>query len=544
MKLRFLQFAFLFLMGNIAFGQVDTLMVPADFGGSPFGSLHKFVLGDTLSDGTRANDDRYYMLQKDKIYFLDGIFFSNFNFRLIGEPVEGNEKPPIVASTSGADGVIQLIQFKFFDDAYIKDIIIQMTPPTGNGESNAAFFLSGEGANYEFDNVMIEWGLWTGIVTEKPVNKIVVKNCYFKNSQHKTNIYNGRGIGFFQENPADTVIIQNNTFFNNNSFAFFADISSIPPDYLLFDHNTIVNSMKFPLHSFWLPNARVTNNLFYNAHSYGETAADRVGQDPDLLEYGIINISPIPSDLLNYFNIAEGDRVYKVKNNGFFYEDEIRSYWTEYSLPSNPFMNQRVLTMFGNDADYPGLESVGLVADNPGFINEGEGRSAMIQWMKNKRDLMGNTYWGWDPDNDKFSVQWPIVEDLSFNNSAVTEASIGGFPLGDLNWWGDDVKDDWEAWSMTTSVVNLPSEIDGINISPNPANGFTNIEISLNDNSNVQVTAHSINGAKVADIKNQNLIAGNHTIQWEMGTNIGSGTYLIRITTENDVVTKKIIIQK
>lgn len=125
------------------------------------------------------------------------------------------------------------------------------------------------------------------------MNKIVFRNCYFKNSQHKTNIWNGRGIGFYQENPADTVIIQNNTFFNNNSFAFFADISSIPPDFLLFDHNTIVNSMKFPIHSFWLPNAKVTNNLFYNAHSYGETAADKVGQDPDLLEYGIINISPI-----------------------------------------------------------------------------------------------------------------------------------------------------------------------------------------------------------------------------------------------------------
>ena len=544
MKLKFLQFTFLFLMGSMVYGQADTIVVPADFGGSPFGSLHKFVLGDTLSDGTRANEDRFYMLEKDKIYFLDGILFTNFNFRLIGEPVEGDEKPPIVASTSGADGVIQLIQFKFFADAYIKDIIIQMTPPSGNGESNAAFFLAGEGANYEFDNVMVEWGLWTGIVTEKPVNKIVVKNCYFKNTQHKTNIWNGRGIGFFQENPADTVIIQNNTFFNNNSFAFFADISSIPPDYLLFDHNTIVNSMKFPLHSFWLPNAKVTNNLFYNAHSYGETDADKVGQDPDLLEYGIINISPIPSDLLSYYGITEGERVYKVRNNGFFYEDEIKSYWTEYSLPSNPFMNQRVLTMFGNDSDYPGLENENLVVENPGFVNEGTGRSAMVQWMKNKRDLMGNTYWGWDPDNDKFSVQWPLEEDLSFSNSVVAEASIGGFPLGDLNWWGDDMISQWEVWSETTAVTSLPSEINEINVSPNPSEGIMNIDLSLNAKSDVQITAHNINGAKVADISNSSLSSGDHNIQWQSTANITSGTYLIRIKTNSDVVTKKIIIQK
>lgn len=544
MKLKFLQFAFIFLMGNIVSGQVDTVMVPADFGGSPFGSLHSFVLGDTLDDGSRVNEDRYYMLEKDKIYFLDGIFFSNFDFRLIGEPVTGNEKPPIVASTTGADGVIQLIQFKFFADAYIKDIIIQMTPPTGNGESNAAFFLAGEASNYEFDNVMIEWGLWTGIVTEKPVNKIVVKNCYFKNAQHKTNIFNGRGIGFFQENPADTVIIQNNTFFNNNSFAFFADISSIPPDYLLFDHNTIVNSMKFPLHSFWLPNARVTNNIFYNAHSYGETAADKVGQDPDMLEYGIINISPIPSDLLSYYGITESERQYTVRNNGFFYENEIKSYWTEYGLPTNPFMNQRVISMFGNSDDYPNLENENLIAEAPNFINAGDGMPAMIQWMKNKRDLMGNTYWGWDPDDDKFAVQWPILEDLSYNSSVLMEASIGGFPLGDLNWWGDEVKDAWEVWSETTSIANLPSELDGIRISPNPTRETANIVISLNSKSNVEVTAHNINGAKVAAIYNQRLSEGEHSIQWQMDPSISSGTYLIRIATANDVVTKKIIVQK
>ncbi len=544
MNLKFLQLIIFVFIGNIAFGQADTLVVPSDFDGSPFGSMQKFILGDTLADGSRVNADRYYMLEKDKIYFLDGIFFTDFDFKLIGEPVSGDEKPPIIASTAGADGVIQLIQFKFFADAFVKDVILQMTPPTGTGESNAAFFLSGEGANYEFDNIMIEWGLWTGIVTEKPVNKIVVRNCYFKNTQHKTNIWNGRGIGFFQENPADTVIIQNNTFFNNNAFAFFADISSIPPDYLLFDHNTIVNSMKFPLHSFWLPNATVSNNLFYNAHSYGETAADKVGQDPDLLEYGIINISPIPSDLLDYYSITEDERKYTVANNGFFYQDEIKSYWADYSLPTNPFMNQRVMSMFGDDSGYPNLENNNLVVANPQFVNEGEGMAAMVQWMKNKRDLMGNTYWGWDSDGDKFAVQWPLIEDLSYSNPAVTNASIGGFPLGDLNWWGDDVKEDWEAWRETTSVESLPSEIDAIQVSPNPTIDITNIDISLNAKSNVQISVHNINGSKVAEVINDSLFAGEHSIQWQIHSSIVSGTYLIRIATDNDVVTKKVVVQK
>ena len=544
MKTRLFHLIFLTLMSGMVSGQIDTVMVPNDFGGSPFGAINKFIAGDTIEGGDRVNPDRFYMLAKDKIYFLDGILFANFNLNLIGEPVEGDEKPPIVASTAGADGVIQLIQFKFFADAFVKDIIIQMTPPTGNGESNAAFFLAGEGSNYEFDNVMIEWGLWTGIVTEKPVNKMVIRNCYFKNSQHKTNIFNGRGIGFFQENPADTVIIQNCTFFNNNSFAFFADISSIPPDYLLFDHNTIVNSMKFPLQSLWLPNAEVTNNVFYNAHSFGETAADKVGQDPDLLEYGIINISPIPGDLIEYYGIAEEERKYKVKNNGFFYEDAIRTYWTEYNLPSNPFMNQRVMSMFNDDATYPGLETDGTIAPNPGFVNAGEGMLAMIQWMKNKRDLKGNTYWGWDPDGDKFLVQWPLVEDLSFTNTELSEAAQGGFPIGDLNWWGDEVKEAWEQFDPTTSVVEIPSTIGGIGIAPNPTGSIATITLDLTAASDVTINIHDISGARIQKIVSDRLSEGSHTFNWKIGGDIVNGSYLARISTGNDVVTKKIVVQK
>ena len=65
MNLKFLQLIFLFFIGSAAIGQVDTLMVPSDFDGSPFGSMQKFILGDTLADGSRQNVDRYYMLEKN-----------------------------------------------------------------------------------------------------------------------------------------------------------------------------------------------------------------------------------------------------------------------------------------------------------------------------------------------------------------------------------------------------------------------------------------------------------------------------------------------
>jgi hypothetical protein len=544
MKKILLLFFILFIVGDVSFAQADTVMVPSEIGGDPFGAINKFIIGDTTDTGERVNLDRYYKLEKNKIYFLNGIFFSDFDLRLIADDVEEGEVPPIVASTVGSDGILQLIQFKLFANGYIKNIIFQMTPPSGIGESNACFFLSGEGSNYVFDNVKIEWGLWTGMVTEKPVNKIVVKNCYFRNPQHKTNIWNGRGVGFFQENPADSVIMQNNTFFNMNSFAFFADISSIPPDYLLFDHNTIVNSMKFPIHSFWLPNAKVTNNIFYNAHSYGENADDRVGQDPDLLQYGIINISAIPSDLLEYYDIEEGDRSYRVANNAFFYADPIKDYWGVYSLDPTPFMNERVVAMFNDNASFPFLEVSSTITEDPDFIEPGEGMTSMIQWMKNRRDLMGNTYWGWDPDGDKFGVQWPFPEDLSYNNTSMQVASVGGFPLGDLNWWGD-IKDEWEEWMMTTATSDIAiSHVENVSVAPNPTSDHLTIRYGLNERSDISISMFTLNGTKVVEIFRGTQQEGEQSIEWSVKSGLASGIYLIRISDGNGSVTKKVVVQK
>jgi len=165
--------------------------------------------------------------------------------------------------------------------------------------------------------------------------------------------------------------------------------------------------------------------------------------------------------------------------------------------------------------------------------------------MRNKRDLMGNTYWGWDPDDNKFEVQWPVVEDLSFGNSDLQVAADGGFPLGDLNWWGDDVKSDWEQYNLTsTAFSKAPSNLESVNILPNPSSNFSEIAISLKNHGHVEINVHGLNGAKVATIHKGNLAAGTHNFTWNIGAHTTTGTYLVRISMEDDVVTKKIVVQK
>ena len=520
----------------------DTVDVPTMVNGNAFGAINKFIIGDTMPSGERINPNRVYRLKKNSIYFLDGIFFADFDLNLIGEIAGDGEKPPIIASTAGADGTIQLIQFKLFGNAIIKDIICQMTPPSGNGESNAAFFLSGQKKNYYFDNVRIEWGLWTGITTEVPVNKVVITNCYFRNVEHKTDIWNGRGMNTYQQNPADTVIMRNNTFFNLNSFVFAADVSAIPPRYLIFDHNTIVNSMKFPIHSFWLPNATVTNNIFYNSHSFGENSSDVVGQDPQKLLYGIINIDKIPNALLKYYGIAESERRYKVTNNAFFYEQPIKDYWSTFSLPENPFMNSRNLTMFGDDATYPGLTVENTIEENPNFVQAGTGMTSMITWMTNRRNLKDNNYWGWDPDNNKFQVQWPFPEDLSFTNESMKTAASGGFPLGDLNWWKDK-KSEWEDW-LATDTKNVDNHIlEGFTVSPSPANEQLSLKFRMKQSSAIQIDIFDSSLKIMGSQQGPQLSEGNQNIQLnlhEYGVT-SAGVYFIVLRTKTEMLTQRFI---
>ncbi len=527
-------------------GQADTVVVPATLNGSPLGAINHFILGDTTPTGERKNPDRVYKLLHDKIYFMDGEFRANFDLKLIADPWDENSKPPIVASTTGANGKVMDIQFILLGDAIIKNIIFQLTPPEETIGSTAAFWLSKEGGNYEFDRIMVEWSVWVGITTVVPINKVTIKNCIFRNQQHPTNIWNGRGMNFYQRNPADTVLMYNNTFFNMNSFAFAADISSFPPKYFLFDHNTLVNTMKFPIHSFWLPNAVVSNNIFYNTHSYGENKKDREGQDPDELQYGIINISKMSKKTVKYLGgLTESERRYIVKNNDVFYSDAIKNYWKANKLPANVFMNSRTKGMFEDKATYPFLQKEFPLDKDPGFVNAGNAIPDMVRWMNKRRRNQSNTLWGWDPDGSRFQVGWPLPEDLSYTNEEVKKAAEGGFPLGDLNWWDPSVKEEWEKWKIN-AVQSVAKGSSTIKLHPNRPNPFveeTLISYELPTSGAVQIDLLDLEGHLVTPILKSKQEAGAHRIIWRKG-NQKPGVYLYRIKMGGKQASAKLIIAK
>jgi hypothetical protein len=78
---------------------------------------------------------------------------------------------------------------------------------------------------------------------------------------------------------------------------------------------------------------------------------------------------------------------------------------------------------------------------------------------------------------------------------------------------------------------------------PNPFNPSTKINFTLPSPNNVKITVYDISGKKVADLLNQQLDAGSHTVDFN-AAKLASGTYIYRIQAGNFVEAKKMVLLK
>ncbi|MEA1979787.1 MAG: S8 family serine peptidase [candidate division Zixibacteria bacterium] len=78
---------------------------------------------------------------------------------------------------------------------------------------------------------------------------------------------------------------------------------------------------------------------------------------------------------------------------------------------------------------------------------------------------------------------------------------------------------------------------------PNPFNPSTEISFALPKSGFVNISVYNIMGQKVAELVNNNLTAGNHSVEWDASA-MSSGIYLYRIDAEEFSDTKKMLLIK
>jgi len=200
-----------------------------------------------------------------------------------------------------------------------------------------------------------------------------------------------------------------------------------------------------------------------------------------------------------------------------------------------------------------------IYSDDPGFIAEPTNYDTLKIFIEGKWETGADIDWAYNKYSG-FAQQWPLPEDLAYSNAAYQTAAMGGFPLGDLNWYPEQ-KATWEAqrdaeWQTINNWLNNGSatgirEIKGTHPAeyvlkqnfPNPFNPTTIIEYTIPVSGHVSLKVFNAIGQEVATLFNGNQKAGKYQAAFD-ARELSSGVYFYRLEAGNFVSSKKLVLVK
>ena len=160
----------------------------------------------------------------------------------------------------------------------------------------------------------------------------------------------------------------------------------------------------------------------------------------------------------------------------------------------------------------------------------------------------------WYPDKLIFSVDGNIhyiYKPIELNNDAWPFSeeqylllNFAILPDIDPNFVADTLEVEYvriyQSAPLSINEIDNSSSFGLIN-TPNPAKNYTIISYNLLDNADVKLYIHNVNGQLIQTLIEEKQTAGQHQIKWNMD-NLLSGIYFYTLKTENNIVTKKCII--
>jgi hypothetical protein len=573
MKKMVLCLLFLSVVAPVAlYATVDTVTVPNDYN---VGTINTVIQGDTLPSGARTNPDRVYKLLRGGFYQLNGtmVFNPGTTIKIIGEdaPATGKDlgMPQIIESP--VVGGYYIYNIQSYGNLIMKNVWIVYAYTDGTQDWTCLQFEQNNlpQAIGDFENCIFDCTRAVAVTTNRTGFVGRFRNCIFRNSVDPSQWWAGRMCCTISASASIDSVGAENCSFENQAFSFQTDYT--PPKRVWFNHNTFINITKFAFKFYYMTHLVCTNNIFVNCHFTGERYADRVGQDPDNLLWGTtLDIDTLPSSV-NYNNVVENDRVVVFYNNSNYTQPEFAAWYQTYNdtvtsgnrgkIFAEPMMNDRTLDMF---TWHPYMK-MGNTYDetDPGFIKTPTVMDSIRAFLKAKYQVGGNVWWGTPIDSVLRGV-WPLPENLAYTNSTLKTAGMGNLPLGDLFHWFPAQYATWNAQRQAENVAiyNIAppppgnAGVTGVNKSelvpgvfaleqnyPNPFNPTSTITYSIAKKGNVELKVFNVLGQEVQTLFSGVQSAGSHTITFN-GSRLASGIYFYRLNSDNQSITKKLVMMK
>lgn len=146
-------------------------------------------------------------------------------------------------------------------------------------------------------------------------------------------------------------------------------------------------------------------------------------------------------------------------------------------------------------------------------------------------------------DSSAFTDPWRL---LTFNTQCNGPSGEGGWHIRSET-INAELAIEYEE-SSTDYSGDLPSSIYLYPNYPNPFNAITNIKYDLPIESKINITIYDILGREIINLTNTIKQTGTHTIKWNGLNNlnepVNSGIYIVKLTTQNNIQTKKLVLIK
>ncbi len=543
---------FILSLPLFTFAQSELVVDP--WNGSNY--LNDVIAGDTTAAGARKDLNRVYVLKRNGVYFV------NTQIRNSGWPLrikaqDGTGRKPViylVKNTSTNNNPAAFVRVA--EDFEMRGIALSgiLEPDT-----TSYSLMQGQliGTNQPGFDIIIDDCILTNsngnhLRTDQAQRFMKVTNTVFANMGYlgTSNLGAGKALDL-RAGSIDTLIMQNCTFVNAQDRIIRHFNSTADIKYMLFDHNTIVNSMSY--HGTLVlgkvgREINITNNLFVDPFA--------LGNDSDYVRQAEFNESG-ENDMFGkrrmswIFSVNNDTTEWNISNNVYVISDSGQAFYNRYASQGvtgeGSMLSWHLNGKLGADSTTAFSKQTFMLNNTPKLMTKmmdwyrrpaalgGAGKSkATTNFIRRLHDYDRRN---WIYFSDTLNCAYP-------NSVAAYGGSLGGFPVGDLNWFPSK-KTEWEVWVTDVKFESnsIPETFSLSQNYPNPFNPSTKIVFELKENANTTLSIYNVLGEKVATLVSQNLNAGKYSYDFN-ASKLSSGIYFYTLESGKNISTKKMMLIK
>jgi hypothetical protein len=553
------------LLPVLTYGQHD-VRVPPYVVNSRF--LNSFIVGDTLANGARRDSAAVYVLQRGGVYLSQVAITNGYPITMKANDTTGNVSKPIVylypsASTGNPPGTFITMRA----NVSLKNLILSGYFEPGNyslkdtaylNHLQGSLFNTGvAGLTLTLDSCILTQTNGNHVRSDQPFKTLRIVNCRFTDMGFlgRSNFGAGKAIDIRAGN-IDSFIVVNNTFVNYQDRIIRHYSSTANIQYLRFEHNTVVNGMSYHgLLSLGRTGREIIikNNLFYDGFALGaDSDAVRQSEFNDSGEKDAFGgarmtwVISVPNDTTAW-TVKNNFYVISAAGKAFFDSASVWPIAANPPLAEGSPLTYKINSRIGTDSATAFTKTTTTLPNIPKLMVD------MMKWYRTPKASLGSgktketTNWLPMYDYDRRSAEYyrDTLNCAYPTSDAIYTAAIGGYPIGDLNWfparymaWKND-----PTLGVEMAIGSVPESYELGQNYPNPFNPTTQIVFTLPKSSQVSIEVYNLLGQKVRTLVNETRAAGTYTATFD-GAGLSSGVYFYRLNADNQVMTKKMMLMK